>query len=160
FASSSSARGRGLLGGVAGTAGGTVGGAAGIGSGLDRTAASSGGSIMGGSAGSVGGVSSGGHLLAGRHGVFCMRGVDLVDGTHDSAQGSVLTSHSGNVQLGRGTHMLLATQSAGSASGAADTATQGAAQRDAIGPTTTSSATATAEGTARTNPGGATDLAG
>jgi hypothetical protein len=125
FASSSAARGGGALGGVAGVAGTTLEGAAGAGGGLGRTASSAGGSVTRASPGSVGGVGTSGELLAGSRGVFGMRGVDLV-GAPGSAEGRVLTSHLYDVRLAGGTQMLLATQSAVSASGRAGTVVDGA----------------------------------
>jgi len=111
------AGGGGLVGGIAGAGGGTLGGAAGVGTGFGRTLTSSVDSVTNASASAASaGVGSSGQLLAGSRGVFGMQGVELVHGAAGSTQSSVLTSETGNVQLGRGTQMLLASQAAGDAS--------------------------------------------
>src|SRR5882672_11003542 len=75
-------------GGVGGAARGTLDGA-------------SAGAVQG-SAGAVGGLNAAGSLMSGRRGAFGMHGVDLASAAAGSAQGSVLTSRTDNVALGRG----------------------------------------------------------
>jgi hypothetical protein len=112
------ATGGGLVGGANSTVGGALGGAANVGAGLGG-AASSIGSATRGSAGAVGGLNGAGRLMSGSHGVFGMSGVDFASAAAGSAQGSsVLTSKTGNVELERGTQLLLTGQAAGGAQGA------------------------------------------
>lgn len=118
------------LGGVGGAVGGTVATAGGIGGGIAGSASStvgaaartSSGAAGRVSAGAVGGLDAGGRLVSGSRGVFGMRGVEIVSASTAAAHGSVLTSATDNVELDRGTQMLLATS--GNASGAAGAATQ------------------------------------
>jgi hypothetical protein len=110
-----------------------LGGVAGVGTGF-RTVSSSAGSVADVSAAAVGGVDASGQLLSGSRGVFGMRGVEILHGTAGSAQGSVLTSQTRSVQLGRGTRMLLVNQAARNdanikASGAAATNASATEQR-------------------------------
>ena len=122
------AGGGGLVGGVAGSAGGALNGAAGIGGRIGGAATSSVGAATHASAGAVGGVNNAGHLMSGSRGVFGMSDTAFAQGAAGagSAQGSVLTSHTGNVELQRGTQMLLMSQAAGNAQGATRVATGGA----------------------------------
>ena len=116
--SGAAAGGAGLVGRVAGTGSAALGGAAGAGAGLGRGLASSASSTAQASASraAVGGIGATGELVGGSRGVFGMHGVDIAHGAAGSANGSVLTSDTGNVQLSRGTQMLLVSQATGSAS--------------------------------------------
>lgn len=60
-----------------------------------------------------------GRLVSGSRGVFGLKGIDIVPA--GTAQGSVLTSRKGSVELEPGTQMLLVTQAAVSAAGSAST---------------------------------------
>ena len=68
------------------------------------------------SSGAVGGLDASGRLASGSRGVFGLKGVDISPA--GGAQGSVLTSSTGNVRLDRGTRMLLVNGSASGAAGA------------------------------------------
>jgi hypothetical protein len=114
-AGSAAGGGGGLVGRVAGTGGATLGSAAGVGAGFGRTLTSA-TSVASASAATAGGVGASGQLLAGSRGVFGMQGIELINGAASGAHGSVLTSDTGNVQLGRGTQMLLVSEAAGNAS--------------------------------------------
>ncbi len=109
--------GGGIVGGVTGTAGSALGGAPNIGGGLGGVTSSI-GSPSRASAGAVGGFTAAGRLTPGSRGVFGMGGVDIASRAGGGAQGSVLTSHTGNFGLERGTQLLLVGQVAGSARGA------------------------------------------
>lgn len=120
----------GLVGGVAGGAGGALGGGAGIGSRVGGAATSSVGGATHASAGAVGGPNVAGHLMSGSRGVFGMSDTAFAQGAAGSAQGSVLTSHAGNVELQRGTQMLLVSQAASNATGGASAAGSAAGSAD------------------------------
>lgn len=109
--------GGGIVGGVTGSAGAALGGAANAGAGLGG-ATSSIGSAGRASAGAVGGLGAAGRLASGSRGVFGISGVDIASTAGGNAQGSVLTSRTGNVGLERGTQLLLVGQAAGGAHGA------------------------------------------
>jgi hypothetical protein len=136
--------GGGLAGGVPGGAAGAVGGMAGGAGSVVHSGVSTSAGALAKSSGAVGGLDASGRLASGSRGVFGLRGVDIA--RPSGADGSVLTSSTGNVRLDRGTRMLLvngdasgsagavvskgAPQAAGNATGAAQV-TQGAASRSA-----------------------------
>ncbi len=100
------ASGRGAVGGLVGgstRALGTTGGS------LVNTA----GSVSGGARGAVNGAGSGlnasGQLLSSSRGVVGLKGVSLDSATATAAQGSLITSSSGNLHLDSGTQMILQT---------------------------------------------------
>ena len=109
--------GGGIVGGVTGTAGAALGGATNVGAGLGGAATSSVGSASRPSVGAVGGLSAAGRLMPGSRGVFGVSGVDIASAAGGHAQGSVLTSRTGNVGLERGTQLLLVGEAAGGAQG-------------------------------------------
>jgi hypothetical protein len=115
------AAGGGLIGGVAGSVtnapGGVLGSAGSIAGNVGGAARSTLGGAAGMPVGAVGGLSAAGRLMSGSRGVFGMHGVDIASAATGSARGSVLTSRTRNVELERGTQMLLVTS--GSAAGSA-----------------------------------------
>lgn len=108
-----------VAGGIAGTAGGALGGVGRVGGGLGGAASSTVRGATHASAGATGGLSAAGRLMSGSRGVFGMSGVDVASAAAGSAGGSVLTSRARDVELVRGTQMLLVSQASGSAQGAA-----------------------------------------
>src|SRR5687768_9656506 len=108
----------GVAGGVAGTAGGALGGVGRVGGGLSGAASSTVGGATHASSGAVGGLNAAGRLTSGSRGAFGMNGIDVASAAAGSAGGSVLTSRARDVELGRGTQMLLVSQASGSAAGA------------------------------------------
>jgi hypothetical protein len=90
-----------------------------VGGGLGATAGSTVGGAARASGGAAGGLNAAGRLMSGSRGVFGMRGVEVVSAVAGSADVSVLTSRTRDVELERGTQLLLVTRAAGSAQGAA-----------------------------------------
>lgn len=116
--------GGGLVGGVAGGAAGTVGGVAGGAGSMVHSGLSTSAGALAKSSGAVGGLDASGRLASGSRGVFGLKGVDIARAS--GAEGSVLTSTTGNVRLDRGTRMLLVNGDASGSVGAA--ASKGASQ--------------------------------
>jgi hypothetical protein len=120
-AASAGRAGGGLVGsGVTGVAGGAID----IAGSVTRSPGGAAGAstrVLGSSAGAIGGLDAAGRLSSGSRGVFNLRGMTIEPMTAGAA-GSVLTSSSSNVQLERGTRMLLVTGSRAAASGTASTA--------------------------------------
>jgi len=108
--------GGGLAGGLAGGATGTVGGIAGSAGGVVNSGVRTSAGALAKSSGAVGGLDASGRLASGSRGVFGLKGVDISPA--GEAQGSVLTSSTGNVRLDRGTRMLLVNGNASGAAGA------------------------------------------
>jgi hypothetical protein len=108
----------GVAGGIAGSARGALGGVGSVGDLRGATSSMAGGATHA-SAGALGGLNAAGRLMAGSRGAFGMRGIDFASTAAGSASGSVLTSSARDVELGRGTQMLLVSQASGSAAGAA-----------------------------------------
>jgi hypothetical protein len=109
--------GGGLVGGVAGGAAGAVGGMAGGAGSIAHSGVSTSASALAKSSGAVGGLDASGRLASGSHGVFGLKNVDIA--RTSGANGSVLTSSTGNVRLDRGTRMLLVNGDASGSGGAA-----------------------------------------
>ena len=117
-AGSARAAGGGLLGAVSGgVAGGLSAGsgvAGGVAHGVNGTVGGMTGAVAH-SAGAVGGLSSSGALNSGSKGVFGMRGLDITTASAGSAEGSVISSPTRNVQLDGGTKLLLSNAASASA---------------------------------------------
>jgi hypothetical protein len=97
----------GAAGGVTGAAGGTLGTVGSIGGNVGGAASATLGGAASASAGAVGGLGAAGRLRPGSRGVFGLRGIDIAAAAAGSARSSVLSSRTGNVELERGTQMLL-----------------------------------------------------
>jgi hypothetical protein len=128
----------GLAGGVAGSAGGALGGVGRVGGGLGGAASGAVGGAARSSAGAMGGLNAAGRLMSGSRGAFGMSGIDVASAATSNANGSVLTSRARDVELERGTQMLLVSQASGGAQGAVQGTTRGA--------TATGSAAGSAQG--------------
>jgi hypothetical protein len=147
-----------VAGGVAGSVGGALGGIGRVGNGVDTAA----GAIVGAthaSAGSIGGIDAAGRLKSGSRGVFGMRGIEVTSIAAGSVSGSVLTSRARDVELARGTQMLLVSQASGGVDGAVQgspravtttgsAVSQGAVQAPPRQPTVAGSAAGSAAGAA------------
>ena len=72
-------------------------------------------SLTGSSQVAVGGLNPAGQLTSNSRGVFNLNGVSLSSALSSDTQGSVIASAGKNVHLDSGTHMLLVTQAAASA---------------------------------------------
>ena len=57
----------------------------------------------------MGGLNAAGRLMSGSRGAFGMSGIDVASAAVGSANGSVLTSRTRDVELERGTQLLLVT---------------------------------------------------
>jgi hypothetical protein len=104
-----------VAGGVAGSAGGALGGVGRVGGGLSGAASGAVGGATRSSAGTMGGLNAAGRLMSGSHGAFGMNGIDVASAAAGNASGSVLTSRARDVELERGTQLLLVSQASGSA---------------------------------------------
>lgn len=104
-----------VAGGVAGSAGGALGGVGRVGGGLSGAASGAVGGATRSSAGAMGGLNAAGRLMSRSQGAFGMNGIDFASAAAGSASGSVLTSRARDVQLERGTQLLLVGQASGSA---------------------------------------------
>ena len=142
-AGSAHSSGGGLVGGVAGGAAGAVGGVAGGVGGTVSSGVSGSTRALGKSAGAVGGLNAAGRFASGSKGVFGMKNIDISSAAAGSAQGSVLSSSSRNVQLDRGTRMLLIS---GSAAGSAATGMSSGASKASGNVTGAANAAGTANG--------------
>ena len=105
----------GVAGGVAGTAGGALGGVGRVGGGVGGAASGAVGGATHASAGAMGGLNAAGRLMSGSRGVFGLNGIDVAAAAAGGAGGSVLTSRARDVELDRGTQMLLVSQASGGA---------------------------------------------
>ena len=121
-AGSARAAGGGLLGGVGGGVAGGLSAAGGVAGGVGRGVGGTVGGMAGAavhSTGAVGGLSSNGALTSGSKGVFGMRGLDIAAASAGSAEGSVISSPTHNVQLDGGTRLLLSNTASASSQPAA-----------------------------------------
>ena len=101
------ASGRGAAGGAGGLVGGTARAVGATGGSLVNTAASVGGGAGGTLRGAGAGLNASGQLMSSSHGVVGLKGLSLDSATAAAAQGSVVTSRTGNVHLDSGTQMIL-----------------------------------------------------
>ena len=115
-AQSSSASGRGALGGVGSTVGGAASGAA---STVPRTTTGATGAVgstvstaTGATAGAGSGLSAAGELTSTSRGVFGLNGLRLNNAASNSTEGSLITSTGKNVHLDSGTRLLVVTHAA------------------------------------------------
>jgi hypothetical protein len=127
----------GVAGGVTGSAGGMLGGVGRVPGGLAGAASGTVGGATRSSTGAMGGLNAAGRLVSGSRGAFGMNGVDVASATAGNARGSVLTSRVRDVELERGTQMLLESQGSAGAQGAVQSTTREAgAAGSASGPAT------------------------